>query len=92
MSAADNKDPVQAKVLARSPGRFPILIADLDPGGLRVLYHETGYDPARTKPATETWLRENAIGRHSFVELDPPLEMPASELRAFVDRELLKGS
>jgi len=97
MRAENNKavgedETVRARILARSPGRFPILVADLDPGGLRVLYYETGYDPARAKPATEDWLRENAIGRHSFVGVDPPREMPASELRDFVDRELLGDS
>ena len=25
-------------------------------------------------PSREDWLRENAIGRHSFVEVDPPVE------------------
>jgi len=80
----------RARVLAHSPGRYPILVAELDPGGLRVLYYETGYDPARTKPATHEWLRENAIGRHSFVSVDPPREMPAPALRDFVNRELLE--
>jgi hypothetical protein len=36
------------------------------------------------------WLRENAIGRHSFVESNPPLEISASSLKDYVSRELLK--
>jgi hypothetical protein len=83
---------VAARVLAHSPGRYPILAAELDPGGLRVLYHETGYDPEKSKPVTHDWLRENALGRHSFVPVDPPREVPASALKDFVSRELLRGS
>jgi hypothetical protein len=78
-----------ARVLAHSPGRHPILVAELNPGGLRVLYHETGYDVEKTKPVTHEWLRENAIGRHSFIPLEPPREMPASALSGFVEQELL---
>ena len=77
------------KILAYSPGRYPILVVELSPGELRTLYYETGYDPERTKPVTEEWLRENAIGRHSFVEVDPPREVPISTLRDYVSRELL---
>ncbi len=79
----------EAKILAYSPGRYPILVVELSPGELRTLYYETGYDPERTKPVTEEWLRENAIGRHSFVEVDPPREVPISTLRDYVSRELL---
>ena len=77
------------KILAYSPGRYPILVVELSPGELRTLYYETEYDPERTKPVTEEWLRENAIGRHSFVEVDPPREVPISTLRDYVSRELL---
>ena len=77
------------KILAYSPGRYPILVVELSPGELRTLYYETGYDLERTKPVTEEWLRENAIGRHSFVEVDPPREVPISTLRDYVSRELL---
>ena len=77
------------KILAYSPGRYPILVVELSPRELRTLYYETGYDPERTKPVTEEWLRENAIGRHSFVEVDPPREVPISTLRDYVSRELL---
>jgi hypothetical protein len=79
----------EVKILAYSPGRYPILVVELSPGELRTLYYETGYDPERTKPVTEEWLRENAIGRHSFVEVDPPREVPISTLRDYVSRELL---
>lgn len=79
-----------AKVFAHSPGRYPILVAELAPGDFRTLYFETGYDPERSKPVTEEWMRENAIGRHSFVEVVPPHEVPAPGLRDYVREELLK--
>ena len=79
-----------AKVLAHSPGRYPILVVELAPGDLRTLYFETGYDPERAKPVTEDWVRENAIGRHSFVEVVPPRELPTPALRDYVREELLK--
>jgi hypothetical protein len=79
----------EVKILAYAPGRYPILVVELSAGELRTLYYETGYDPERTKPVTEEWLRENAIGRHSFVEVDPPREVPISTLRDYVSRELL---
>ena len=82
----------EAKILAYSPGRYPILVAELSPGELRTLYYETGYDPERTKPVTGDWLRENALGRHSFVEVNPPREVPLSTLRDYVRRELLEES
>jgi hypothetical protein len=83
------------KVLAHAPGRYPILVVEVAPGELRTVYYETGYDMGKTKPVTEDWLRENALGRHSFVEVSPPSQMPASALRDFVRRVLLeedKGS
>ncbi len=79
------------KVLAHSPGRYPILVIELAPGELRTVYYETGYDLQRTKPVTESWLRDNAIGRHSFVGLDPPREMAPSALGDFVRQELLEA-
>jgi len=82
----------KAKILAYSPGRYPILVVELPVGGEpRTLYYETGYDPERTKPVTEEWLFENAIGRHDFVGLDPPREVPLSDLEGYVRRELLEG-
>lgn len=79
------------EVRAYSPGRYPILVAKLPAGRLATLYHETGYDLARTKPVTEDWLRDNALGRHGFVELDPPREVSLPDLAAYVQRELLTG-
>jgi hypothetical protein len=70
----------EARVLAHSPGRYPILVVD-----------ETGYDPEQTKPVTKDWLRENAIGRHSFVEVDPPYKLPVSSIRDYVRRKVLEG-
>lgn len=80
----------EARVLAHSPGRYPILVVELSTGELRTFYYETGYDPEQTKPVTKAWLRENAISRHSFVEVDPPYEVPVSSLRDYVRRELLE--
>ncbi len=81
----------EARILAHSPGRYPILVVELSPGNLRTFYYETGYNPEQTKPVTEDWLRENAIGRHSFVEVDPPYEVPVSSLMDYVRQELLEG-
>jgi hypothetical protein len=80
------------RIRAHSPGKYPILIIELPAGELRALYFETGYDPGRAKPVEEDWLRENAIGRHSFVEVDPPVETTAGSLGDYVRRELLEGS
>jgi hypothetical protein len=79
-----------AKILAYSPGRYPILVVESSPGELRTFYFETGYDQERTKPVSEDWLRENAVGRHSFVELSSPREVEISALGDYVYRELLK--
>ena len=78
------------KVRAYSPGRYPILVVELAGGGLRTVYSETGYDLERAKEVEEDWLRENAIGRHCFVEADPAPEIAASSLQDYVSRELLK--
>lgn len=78
------------KVLAHSPGRYPILVVELAPEDLRTVYYETGYDLHSAKPVTEDWMRDNALGRHSFVEVDPPRTMPPSSLRDFVRQELLE--
>jgi hypothetical protein len=80
----------EARVLAHSPGRYPILVVELSTGELRTFYYETGYDPEQTKPVTKDWLRENAIGRHSFVEVDPPYKLPVSSIRDYVRREVLE--
>jgi hypothetical protein len=79
-----------AKILAYSPGRYPLLVVESPPGELRTFYYETGYDPERTKPVSEDWLRENALGRHSFVELSPPREVEISALRDYVRQKLLE--
>ena len=79
------------KVRANSPGRYPILVVELPGGELRTVYFETGYDLERAKGVREDWLRENAIGRHSFVEVDPPREVRASDLGDYVRRELLEA-
>jgi hypothetical protein len=78
------------KIRAHSPGRYPILVVELGSGGLRTVYFETGYDLERAKRVEERWLRENAVGRHSFLEVDPPEEVPAPALRDYVRRELLE--
>jgi len=80
----------KVKVRAYSPGMYPILVVELADGGLRTVYFETSYDLGSAKRVEEDWLRENAIGRHSFVESNPPLEMPASSLKDYVSRELLR--
>ena len=77
------------KILAHSPGRYPILVVELPSGELRAAYFETDYDLARAKPVERGWLTENAIGRHSFVEQNPPAEMPAASLVDYVRSELL---
>ncbi len=84
-NTADEK----VKIRANSPGQYPILVVELPSGGLRALYFETGYDLGSAKPVEEDWLRENAIGRHSFVEIDPPVETAAGSLGHYVRRELL---
>ena len=82
----------EAKILAYSPGRYPILVVEQSSGELRTFYYETGYDPERTKPVTADWLRENALGRHSFVEVSPPREVPLLALRDYVRGKLLEES
>jgi hypothetical protein len=82
----------QVRVRAYSPGRYPILVIELPGGELRAVYFETGYDLGDAKEVKEDWLRENAIGRHSFVEADPPREIAASSLKDYVSRELLEES
>ena len=76
------------RIRAHSPGEYPILVVELTSGGLRTLYFETGYDLGRAKVVEEDWLLENAIGRHSFVEVDPPVKIPAGSLDDYVRREI----
>jgi hypothetical protein len=77
------------RIRANSPGEFPILVVELPSGGLRTVYFETGYDLERAKTVEENWLQENALGRHSFIEVDPPVETSAGSLGDYVRRELL---
>ncbi|MFL5990852.1 MAG: hypothetical protein ACJ73W_02530 [Rubrobacteraceae bacterium] len=77
------------KILAHSPGRYPILVVELPSGELRTAYFEIDYDLDRAKPVERDWLTENAIGRHSFVEVDPPVQTPAASLADYVRSELL---
>ena len=77
------------RIRAYSPGNYPILVVELPSGGLRTVYFETGYDLGRSKTVEEDWLVENALGRHSFVGVDPPVETPAKSLGEYVRRELL---
>ena len=81
----------EARVLAYSPGRYPILVAETPSGGLRALYYEAGYDPEQSKPVNEDWLKENALGRHSFVEVDPPRDVPLPDLADYVEQEILEA-
>jgi hypothetical protein len=79
----------RVRIRANSPGEYPILVIELPSGGLRAVYFETGYDLGRAKIVEEDWLLENAVGRHCFVEVDPPVETPAGSLGDYVRRELL---
>jgi hypothetical protein len=88
MSAAEGK----VNIRAYSPGIYPILVVELTGSGLRTVYYETGYDLERAKEVEEDWLEENAIGRHSFIEVSPPREMPAGSLEDYVNREILEGT
>ena len=78
------------KVRANSPGRYPILVVELPSGELRATYFETDYDLERAKTVEEDWLRDNAIGRHSFVAVEPPAEVPAASLSDYARREIIE--
>ncbi len=86
----DDASETTVKVRANSPGKYPILVVELPSGGLRATYFETGYDLERAKTVEEDWLTENAIGRHSFVEVNPPAEVSASDLGDYARREILE--
>ena len=85
----ENTTQTTVKVRANSPGRYPILVVELPSGELRATYFETGYALDRAKPVEEDWLNDNAIGRHSFVAVNPPAEVPASSLGEYVNQNLL---
>lgn len=74
------------EVRAYSPGEFTILVVALPGGGLRTVYRETDYDLRSGKPVREDWLRENAIGRHSFLPVDPPERVEVSALSEYARR------
>ena len=84
-----NPTQENVSVLAHSPGRYPILVVELPSGELRTAYFETDYDLGRAKPVERGWLTENAIGRHSFVGVDPPLAKTAGSLADYARSELL---
>jgi hypothetical protein len=86
---AGEKTHESVRIRAHSLGEYPILVVELPSGGLRTLYFETGYDLGRAKTVREDWLMENAIGRHSFVAVDPPIETTADSLGDYMRRELL---
>ena len=86
---AGEKAIESVKIRANSPGEYPILVVELPSGGLCAVYFETGYDLGRAKIVEEDWLLENAVGRHSFVEVDPPVVTPVRALGDYVRRELL---
>jgi hypothetical protein len=86
---AGEKAHESVRIRAHSLGEYPILVVELPSGGLRTLYFETGYDLGRAKTVREDWLMENAIGRHSFVAVDPPIETTADSLGDYMRRELL---
>lgn len=75
-------------VRAYSPDTHPILVLERDSGELCVAYYETGYDLGRTKRVGEEWLQDNAIGRHSFVEVSPPRRLETGEIGSYVGSEL----
>jgi hypothetical protein len=74
------------RVHAFSPGEFTILVVALPSGELHTTYRETDYDLDDSKPVTKEWLRDNAIGRHSFVPVDPPEEVEASSLPEYAQK------
>ena len=86
----ENDQPQESvRIRAISPGESPILVVELPSGVLRAVYFETGYDLQRAKTVEQEWLVENAVGRHSFIKIDPPVETPAGSLGDYVRRELL---
>lgn len=68
------------KVIARSPGEYPILIVETTSGKLFATHFETDYDLGAGKPVEADWVKENAVGRHSFIEVSPPEELSPEEL------------
>lgn len=85
----ENKHSETVKVRAKSPGKYPILVVELPTDELVTTYYETDYSIEHTKPVSEDWLKENALGRHSFIEVEPPEEVAAGTLEDYVRREVL---
>jgi hypothetical protein len=79
------------KLRAYSPGKFPILVVQMPDDELRLLYYETDYDLEAYKPAEENWLRDNAIGRHSFIKVEISKELDASRIQDYVESEILNS-
>jgi hypothetical protein len=79
------------KLRAYSPGKFPILVVQMPDDELRLLYYETDYDLEAYKPAEEDWLRDNAIGRHSFIKVETLKELDASRIQDYVESEILNS-
>lgn len=85
----DETQTRHVKIRARSPGKYPILVLESPSGELRAAYYETAYDLEQAKPVSEEWMRENALGRHSFIAVEPPEEIPAEAVEDYVLREIL---
>lgn len=71
------------KVHAHSPGKRTILIVETLDGSLLATHAQTGHDLEKGKPVERPWIKDNAIGRHSFVEVEPPEEVEISELKGY---------
>lgn len=88
----NNKHPEHVKVRAKSPGKYPILVIELPTGELLTTYYETNYSLGNIKPVSEDWLTENALGRHSFIEIDPPEEVATEALEDYARPEISEQS
>ncbi|MBA2692179.1 MAG: hypothetical protein H0U65_06765 [Rubrobacter sp.] len=71
----------KVKVHAHSPGKRTILIVEAADGTFFAVHADTGYDTEKGKPVEKAWIKDNAIGRHSFVEVSPPEEV--ADLRSY---------
>ena len=88
----DKEQAEHVKIRAKSPGKYPILVIELPTGELLTTYYETGYTLEHTKPVSEEWMQENALGRHSFESIEPPEEVAAEALGDYVRRKVLGES
>lgn len=71
------------RVIARSPGEFPVLIVESSAGKLLATHFEVSYDIGAGKIVEADWVRDNAIGRHSFIPVEPPAEVPIDGLKEY---------